>query len=78
MHAFATDIWFMSQVSGPGKAEIGMEGTGTTIFWWGLVSLPLDTAIDAVMIPVDLVAWMFGASKVWDEPLEPMPNASKR
>ena len=77
-HAFATDIWFMSQVSGPGKAEIGMEGTGSTIFFWGLVSLPFDTVLDTVLLPVDLVAWAFGASKTWDEPVAPLPQIPKR
>ena len=29
----------------------------------GLLSLPVDLAIDAVLLPIDLVAWIFGARK---------------
>src|SRR5262245_10930256 len=32
-------------------------------FWMFLLSLPVDLALDAVLTPVDLVAWAFGATK---------------
>ncbi len=41
------------------------DKTGTTMRICGFISLPLDILFDTIFLPVDLVAWSFGASKGW-------------
>lgn len=42
--------------------------SGVEVGLWGVVSLPVDLVLDAVLLPVDLVCWAFGARKDMDPP----------
>jgi hypothetical protein len=41
----------------------GSKWTGAGLFSVTLISLPLDTVVDLVLFPVDMVAWLCGSKK---------------
>ncbi len=64
--AIALDIGFMAATRAD-ERDTGVPGKeGTPTFLWGLTSLPIDTVVDVVLLPVDVVAWIFGCSKTWE------------
>jgi uncharacterized protein YceK len=42
------------------------ETDGATNFVLGFVSLPFDLVFDVVLLPADLIGWLFGLRREWD------------
>lgn len=61
--AVAIDGYFISKTFNQPEDFMGMTATGPLFLLWGLVSLPVDLVIDAILLPIDLGAWMLGAYK---------------
>jgi uncharacterized protein YceK len=38
-------------------------GSRTAAVFFGLISIPLDLALDTVLLPIDLIAWPLGGKK---------------
>lgn len=64
--ALAVDIGFMAEVRPDERFSGVPREQGPNLFLWGLVSLPIDTVVDVVLAPVDVVAWIFGCDKAWE------------
>lgn len=64
--AIVIDIGFMAQVRVDGRNAGTAPQDGPNLFWWGLVSLPIDTVVDVALAPVDVIAWIFGCDKAWE------------
>jgi hypothetical protein len=62
--AVATDGYFISKTFNAPEEFMGMKAPGPLFLFWGLVSLPVDLAIDVVLLPIDLGAWVFGEYKL--------------
>lgn len=74
--AVAWDVVAMTKVFGPTERLLDIDWSGPWLFTGGLVSLPVDLAIDVVALPFDLVAWAFGHEKnaLWSQRRNP-PDA---
>lgn len=58
--AIALDCYGSYQMIQTGGSDKVSPGLGVTIL---LLSLPIDIVVDAVLLPVDLVAWPMGFEK---------------
>lgn len=61
--AVAWDVVALTKVLGPTHRLLDIDWSGPWLFAGGLLSLPIDLAVDVVALPVDLVAWAFGHQK---------------
>jgi len=66
--AIVFDVWAMSslfQGKDPERPHDDLERRreGEMNFVGGLLSLPFDVVIDVVLLPADLIGWLFGLEK---------------
>ena len=62
-YPFEAVVLDVGLVGGAFGAEKNTQSRADGEAWMGLVSLPFDLVLDAVLTPVDLVAWAFGVRK---------------
>ena len=60
LQAVVVDLTYLA---GAFQSMEGSHWSGSELFTFSLFSLPLDAALDLVLLPVDLVAWLFGHQK---------------
>jgi hypothetical protein len=60
LQAVAVDLTYLA--SSFGRME-GSHWSGSERFTFSLLSLPADAILDLVLLPADLVAWLFGHQK---------------
>lgn len=58
--------WMASPFRGDSADAGGGETDGATKFVLGFVSLPFDLVFDVVLLPADLIGWVFGLRREWD------------
>ena len=73
-HAVAIDGCFMSKTFNAPESFMGLMVPGPVFLIWGLVSLPVDLAVDVLLLPIDLGAWILGDSKP-SRRTQPAPGA---
>lgn len=61
--AVAVDVEMVAKAGDPPVDTSGVMIGGGTFLFWGLISLPLDLAIDLVATPLDLGFWAFDVHK---------------
>lgn len=76
--AVVFDLVHVPGVFGDGVDVLGTHLSGTTVTLWSLLSLPIDLVADAVLLPVDVIAWTTGASKDTLDPLGQRTGLSSR
>src|SRR5215813_6083846 len=61
--AVVIDGYFISKTFNAPEEFMGMRAPGPLFLVWGLISLPIDVAIDVVTLPIDVGAWIAGCYK---------------
>src|SRR5690606_3617788 len=61
--AVVVDGYFISKTFNAPEEFMGMLAPGPLFLVWGLVSLPVDLAVDVVVLPIDIGAWIMGEYK---------------
>ena len=61
--AVALDLWMLPMAFTGRHEVLGESKHGKQLTALGLLSLPIDLVLDTVLLPVDGIAWLFGAIK---------------
>lgn len=61
--AVGVDVWCIGHVAGPGVDVWGMRAPGWIVCLCGVVSMPVDLAVDVILLPIDSIWWIAGVMK---------------
>lgn len=64
-YAVGHDFYWIGKAFGPPQELLGTQAGNAWCFIGGLLSLPFDLVLDAVLLPIDLGAWIAGYHKSW-------------